>query len=255
MESKQVDNATKRELKADDKFVTVTGHGLQWAQANKRSALVTSGIVLAVILVLVGGFALFAHRSAKASEALGAAMATYQTPLAFPGQPATPGQKQFATASERAAAANTQFADIASRYGMTRDGKVAKYFTGLTFMEEGQNQSAEDALKSVSTSWNKDLAALAKLALAQLYRQTNRDAQAITLYQELAKADASTVPAGMAQIKLAELYEAQGKTDEAKKIYAQLKDKDKDEKGQPGPVATLAAQKLNPKAAQGAEAQ
>jgi len=37
------------------------------------------------------------------------------------------------------------------------------------------------------------------------------------------------------------LYEAQGKPELAKKIYAQLKDKDAK-----GPAGTLAAQKLNP---------
>ena len=53
----------------------------------------------------------------------------------------------------------------------------------------------------------------------------------------------------MAQIKLAEMYEAEGKAEEAKKIYAQLKDKDKDDKGKPGPIGSLAAEKLNPQAA------
>ena len=40
-------------------------------------------------------------------------------------------------------------------------------------------------LKQVAGGWNGDLAALAKLSLAQLYRQTGRDGQAIDLYNEL----------------------------------------------------------------------
>src|ERR1700731_4326350 len=106
-------------------------------------------------------------------------------------------------------------------------------------MEEGQTGPAETTLKQVAGGWNGDLAALAKLSLAQLYRQTNRDSQAIDLYNELTAKPATTVPAGLAQLQLAELYEAQGKPELAKKIYAQLKDKDAK-----GPAGMLAAQKL-----------
>lgn len=246
-----MDNATKRELKKQDQFVSMTEHGLKWASQNRRSAITTSAILLLVILAAVGGFTFYSHRSEQASIALGAAMQTYQAPIANSGQLPPAGVKVYNNAAERAAAANSAFQDVANHYGMTADGKMAKYFVGLTFMDEGQNKSAEETLKSVAGSMNGDVAALAKLALAQLYRQTGRDADAATLYQELTKADASTVPAGLAQIKLAEMYEAEGKAEEAKKIYAQLKDKDKDDKGKPGPIGSLAAEKLNPGAAQG----
>jgi tetratricopeptide (TPR) repeat protein len=199
----------------------------------------------------VGGFALYSHRSDQANAALGEAMHTYQTPIAMPGQQVPPGMKTFHSVKERAQAANGQFVSVADHYGMTKDGVVARYFAGLTFMQEGQNQPAEDSLKKVAGSWNSDLAALGKLALAQLYRGSGREAQAVSLYQELGKANANTVPPGMAQIQLAEMYESEGKVDEAKKIYAQLKDKDKDAKGKPGPIGTLAAEKLNPQAAAG----
>jgi tetratricopeptide (TPR) repeat protein len=254
-----VDNATKRGLKQPDKFVTLTDHGIAWAKENRQSAIVTSVLLLVVILAIVGGFALYNHRSDEANTALGDAMNTYQTPIAAPGQQVPPGMKTFTSVQDRAHAANPEFVEVANRYGMTKDGKVALYFAGLTYIEEGQNQAAEDALKSVASSWNGDIAALGKLALAQLYHQTGRDAQAVTLYQELAKGNATTVSPGIAQIQLAEMYESEGKIDDAKKIYAQLKDKDKekgkDGKDKPGPIGALAAEKLNPAAAAGPELQ
>ena len=64
-----------------------------------------------------------------------------------------------------------------------------------------------------------------------------------------AKQNADTVPAGLAKIELAELYDSEGKSAEAKKIYAELKDKDKDSQGQPGTAAELATEKLNPQPA------
>lgn len=235
-----MDQQTRQALK-HDQFVDTTTHGLEWASENRRSIIVTSSIVLAVIIAVVGVAFLYQHRAQQASIAFGEAMQAYQTPLAQPGQPVPPGVKTFPSVSDRAKAANALFTSVADKYSMTPDGKLSRYFAGLTFIEEGQNASAESTLKQVASGWNKDLAALAKLSLAQLYRQTGRDGQAIELYNELSAKPATTVPAGLAQLQLAELYESQGKPDQAKKIYAQLKDKDAK-----GPAGMLAAQKLNP---------
>jgi tetratricopeptide (TPR) repeat protein len=235
-----VDQQTKAALK-HDQFIDTTKHGLEWASENRRSVLVTSALLLVVILVLVGGFTLYNYRSGQASTAFGAAMQDYQTPLAPPGQPVPPGIKTYPSANARAKAANAEFLAVADKYGMTPDGKVARYFAGLTYIEAGQNDAAEAALKQVASGWNGNLSALAKLSLAQLYRQTNRDPQAIELYTQLTAKPTSTVPAGLAQLQLAELYESEGNPAKAKEIYAQLKDKDAK-----GPAGQLAAQKLNP---------
>jgi tetratricopeptide (TPR) repeat protein len=235
-----VDQQTKQALK-HDQFVDTTNHGLEWASDNRRSVIATGVVVLVALLVVVGGVFFYNSRAAQASVAFGAAMQAYQTPIATPGQPVPPGVKTYASVNERAKAANDLFSGVADKYSMTPDGKVARYFAGLTYLEEGQNSSAESTLKQVAGGWNGDLAALAKLSLAQLYRQTARDSQAIDLYNELTAKPTSTVPGGLAQLQLAELYETQGKPDMAKKIYAQLKDKDPK-----GPAGTIATQKLNP---------
>ena len=238
-----MDQQTRHALK-HDQFVDTTQHGLEWASENRRSLIVTGAIVLAVIVVAVVGALIYNHRADQASVAFGEAMQAYQTPLAQPGQQVPPGVKTFPSTADRAKAANALFTSAADRYGMTPAGKLSRYFAGLTAIEGGQNASAEAALKQVAGGWDGDMAALGKLALAQLYRQTGRDAQAIDLYNELIAKPTSTVSAGTAQLQLAELYEAQGKPDAAKKIYAQLKDKDAK-----GPAGMLAAQKLNPAAA------
>jgi tetratricopeptide (TPR) repeat protein len=238
-----VDHETKVALK-NDTFVTTTTHGLAWAGENRRSVIVTSALLLVAILVVVGGFVLYNSRSQAASVAFGNAMAAYQAPLALPGQPIPVGMKTYNSIPERAKAANALFLSTANQYGMTPAGRNALYFAGLTYMEAGENASAESTLKKVGSDWNSDIAALGKLALAQLYRQTGRSPQAIEIYNQLTAKPATTVPAGLAQLQLAELYEAQNQPDAAKKIYAQLKDKDAK-----GPAGVLAAQKLNPAAA------
>jgi tetratricopeptide (TPR) repeat protein len=235
-----VDQQTRQALK-HDQFVDTTRHGLEWATDNRRSVILTSAILLGAIIVAVLGAVLYNSRASQASVAFGAAMQAYQTPLAAPGQAVPPGVKTYPSVAERAKAANELFMGVADKYSMTPDGRVSRYFGGLTYMEEGQNAPAESTLKQVASGWNGDLAALAKLSLAQLYRQTGRDPQAIDLYNELAAKPTNTVPPGLAQLQLAELYEGQNKPEMAKKIYAQLKDKDAK-----GPAGMLAAQKLNP---------
>jgi len=238
-----VDQQTKAALKKD-KFVSTTTHGLEWASENRQSVIVNGGILLAVIVIAIVSAAVYNSRSEAASVAFGAAMQAYQTPLAQPGEAVPPGVTTYPSIAERAKAAGALFQAVANKYGMTPDGRNARYFAGLTYIEAGENQQAEVTLKKVAGGWDSDLGALAKFALAQLYRNTGRDPQAIDLYKKLIAKPAATVPAGLAQLQLADLYQLEGKADEAKTIYANLKDKDPK-----GAAGMAAAEKLNPTSA------
>ncbi len=238
-----MDQQTRASLKQDH-YITVTSHGFAWARENRRSVIVSVSILLAVILLAVLAGVIYSNRSEKASIAFGAAMQAYQTPLAPVGQPVPPSVKTYASVEDRAKAANALFLQVANQYGHTAIGKNALYFAGLTALEGGQNASAESTLQQVASGWNHDLSNLARLALAQLYRQTGRDPQAIDEYNTITRKPSSSVPAGTAQLQLAELYEGENKPEEARRIYAQLKDKDAK-----GPAGLIAAQKLNPAAA------
>ena len=234
-----MDQQTKAALKKD-KFVTTTTHGLEWASENRQSVIVNGGILLAVIVIAIVSAVVYNSRSDAASVAFGAAMQAYQTPLAQPGEAVPPGVTTYPSIAERAKAANALFQAVANKYGMTPDGRNARYFAGLTYIEAGENQQAEETLKKVAGGWDSDLGALAKFALAQLYHDTGRDPQAIDLYKKLSDKPTATVPAGLAQLQLADLYQSEGKADDAKKIYANLKDKDPK-----GAAGMAAAEKLN----------
>jgi predicted negative regulator of RcsB-dependent stress response len=240
-----VDQQTKATLKQDNLLLS-TEHGIDWVSANRSKVMTGSIVAVLVLIAAIVGAVVFNKRSEAASEAFGAGMQAYQTPIAQPGQPVAVGTKTYETVAQRAKAANALFRTAAEKYSMTKDGKVSLYFQGLTSMEAGDTHSAEDALKQVAGGWDANLAALAKLALAQLYRQTGRDSLAVDLYNQLTDKPAATVPANLAQLQLAELYTAENKPEMAKKIYATLKDKDA--KGAAGQIAT---QKLNPAPAGG----
>jgi predicted negative regulator of RcsB-dependent stress response len=234
-----VDTQTRHALKGD-KFAQATADSVSWLSGHRSGVLrwvIAGGVAL---LLIIGSLVFWSMRSTAADSALGAAMDTYNAPLAQPGLPA--GNGVYATAADRLKAANKQFAAVASQYGLMSQGKKAKYFQGITDAELGQNASAETELKAAADSWDRNVANLAKLALAGLYHQTGRDAQAIDLYNALAAKPSDTVSTPVAQLDLADLYVAQGRQDQARALWARVKDADKD-----GAAGSIATQKLGAK--------
>jgi len=234
-----VDTQTRHALKKD-KFAQATASSVSWVSGH-RSGVLRWAIAAVLVLALgIGALVFWDLRSTAADTALGTALDTYDAALATPGAPAENGV--YATAADRSRAANKQFVAVAQKYGWLPEGAKAHYFAGITDQELGQTASAETELKTAAGSWDRDLANLARLALAGLYRQTARDPQAIDLYNQLIAKPSETVSAGMAQLDLADLYAAAGKQDQARALWAKVKDADKD-----GQAGTIATQKLSGK--------
>jgi len=227
-----VDTQTRHALKTD-KFAVATAGSVSWVSEH-RSALIIGVVVVALV---IGGGIFWNMRSAAAETALGTALDTYGSPLATPGVPAAAGT--YASAADRAKAANQQFLDVAHQFGWLPEGAKGHYFAGVTYQELGQTASAESELKSAAGAWDSNLSSLAKLALAGLYHQTGRDPQSIELYNQIASKPTKTVPAGVAQLDLANIYVDEGKPDQARAIWAKVKDADKD-----GMAGSIASQKL-----------
>ena len=58
--------------------------------------------------------------------------------------------------------------------------------------------------------------------------RSSRDNEAIALYNEMVAKPSVTVSASVAQLDLADLYAAEGKQDQARALWAKVKDADKD---------------------------
>jgi predicted negative regulator of RcsB-dependent stress response len=234
-----VDTQTRHALK-NDKFAQATASSVSWVSGH-RSGVLRWGIAAVVVLGLgIGGLIVWNLRTTAADSALGAALDTYDAALATPGAPVENGV--YATAADRSRAANKLFLTASQQYGWLPEGAKAHYFAGITYQELGQTASAEAELKAAAGSWDRDLANLAKLALAGLYHQTARDPQAIDLYNQLVAKPSETVAASVAQLDLADLYAAAGKQDQARALWAKVKDSDKD-----GVAGSIASQKLTAK--------
>jgi tetratricopeptide (TPR) repeat protein len=231
-----VDTQTRHALKGD-KLAQTAASGVEWLSGHRSNVMrwVIAGAV--VLVVSVAALVFWNVQSSAANEALGTALDTYTASLAQPGVPLQPGE--YATAADRAKAANQQFLAAAKKYGYLQQGAKAHYFAGVTYEDMSQNSQAETELKIAAGSWNRNLSNLAKLALAGLYRQTNRDSEAIAIYNQLVSKPSDTVSTAMAQLNLADLYASSGKQQEARALWAKVKDADKD-----GAAGAIAAQKL-----------
>ncbi len=140
---------------------------------------------------------------------------------------------------ERATKAQAQFQEIVTKYPHTRSAEFARYFLGTTSEDLGDNAAAERDLKEVADSHNDDLAAMAKYALASVYRKTGQVKQAVDIYKELINKPTLSVGKQMAQMALADTYQAGNQVTEARNIYQQVQ-----KESPASEAAQLAAQKL-----------
>lgn len=234
-----MDTQTRHALK-QDKFAYAAKSSANWLSGHRSEVVRSVVIGVAVLVLVVGSLVYWDIHSAAADSALGGAVDVYTTPLATPGAPAVPGE--YSSAADRAKEANREFVAVAKNFSWMPQAAKAHYFAGITYEDLGQNGPAESELKTASGSWNRDIANLAKLALAELYQSTSRNDQAITIYNQLIAKPSTTVSAAVAQLDLADLYAAEGRQDQAKALWAKVQDEDKD-----GAAGAAAAQKLGKK--------
>ena len=220
-----MDTQTRHALKQDS-FVQATATSINWVEANRANLIKASVVVVLALGLFFAGLIFYNNRSDKANTLFGQAMDVYNTPLTQPNQPVPPGVKTYPSSAERAKAAYPLFEEVANKYGWFKAGANGRYLAGMTALEMNQTATAENDLKQAADSHDNGIAALAKLALAGLYHQTSRDAQAIDLYKQLIAKPTITVPSSMAKLQLAALYE-QSNPNEAHRLYAEIKDQDK----------------------------
>jgi tetratricopeptide (TPR) repeat protein len=229
---------TRHQLKQDS-FRTSTTETISWAVENRSTVTTAIVSVVVILALLIGGWAFINYRDQQASSELAGAIQKYDAPIRPPGTPATPDMLSYGSIQERAKAANAEFTHIADKYTFTQSSRVARYFEGTTLHDMGDNAGAEKALNEVADSRYKEIASLAKLALASIYHDTNRDAQAIAIYKQLAEHPTASVGKSTAQFLLASLYEEVHQLDEARKLYQQMS-----KENPSSPVAQLASQRM-----------
>jgi predicted negative regulator of RcsB-dependent stress response len=218
--------AEARHQLKQDRFSRATMHAAEqtvhWT-VEHQSKLILAAIVVAVIVAaLVGAWYYNERQDERASADFGRALQTFDMPVRPAGMPAQPDSPSFASAKERATEAHKHFQELVSKYPHTHVADFSHYFLGVTSAQLGDNAAAERELKNVADYHNRDLSALAKLALAGVYRDTNRTSDAVNLYKQLMEKPSRTVSKQAAEFQLAETYQSAGMTADAKKQYEQI---------------------------------
>lgn len=231
---------TRHRLK-QDRFSKVTFETAEtaahWTAEHKAKLVIAVIAVVVVAGIGFGGWYYVNTQDEKASAELSKAVRTFETPVRPAGIPAQPGFDSFASTDERATMARKQFQEVIDKYPHTHTAEMARYFVGLASAQLGDNSAAERSLREVAGSSNNSLAALAKFALASVYRAGNKDAQAVDLYKQLIDKPAIVVSKATAELELAAFYESRQKPDEAKRLYEQV------EKENPATEAASLAQR------------
>ncbi|MGH9516608.1 MAG: tetratricopeptide repeat protein [Terriglobales bacterium] len=218
--------AEARHQLKQDRFSRATMHAAEqtvhWT-VEHQGKLIIAGIVVAIVAAaIVGAWYYNERQDERASVDFGKALQTFDMPVRPAGMPAQPDAPSFASAKERSTEAHKQFQDLVSKYPHTHVADFSHYFLGVTSAQLGDNAAAERELKAVADYHNRDLSALAKLALAGIYRDTNRTSDAVSLYKQLMERPSQTVSKSAAEFQLAETYQGAGMTADAKKQYQQI---------------------------------
>jgi len=230
---------TRHELK-QDKFAATAAEAIQEVSVHRSMIIRSAALIVVLALVASGIYWYVNSRELQATDALGQALVTYSAPIVPPGTPQQGSMITFGSDHERLIASKNAFYAISDKYGWTASGQYARYFAGITERELGNYKVAEDQLRAISNIRRKALAALAKYALAAVYRDENRNSDAIGLLQTLIEKPTITVPKAASQFALADIYVSDHQPDKAKVIYDQIaKDNSK------GPIAEMAKARLD----------
>ncbi len=210
-----------------------------WSVEHRNTLVAAIVVTVVAVAAVIGGWYYLQAQDEKASFDLAQAVRTMETQLRPAGSPAQPDFPTFTSVKERAEAAQKQFQAIVDKYPHTRTADMAHYFLGVTAVSLSDNASAERNFKEVASKGNREVASLAKDALAALYANTNRPKDAVAIYQELINKPTDSVSKVTAQLQLAETYHNSNQPLDAKKLYEQIK------KDNPGVEAgQIATQKL-----------
>lgn len=228
---------TRKQIKKDE-FVTVIDRATHWLGQNWRQAAMGLGGAVLVGLVYWGVTAFLASRATSAGEALGRALETYNAPVGA----AAPADAKitFATEAERTNAAEQGFKQLASRYRLTPQARMARLYLARIAADRGDLAGARKQLESLARKRSGEpVVRMAMLDLVRLRVASGEGEQVVADLEAMAAGKDPRLPADLALRELARLWERAGKPEQAGKALRRLVDEHSD-----SPFAAEARQQL-----------
>ena len=213
---------TRKELKKDEIRESLT-HGAEAIASHQRQIWTYGGVALLAVIAVLGWRFYTQRQTDKASSVLADAMKIYQAPIRTAAEPAKPDEPSYVDEKNKFGDAAKKFQDVADRYPRTRPGQLARYYVALCQERLGNYAAAETELKSLESTRDEGLSALARFKMAQVYDEDGKGPQAVQLYQQLADKPTLFVPKPVALLALANHYSGSDPS-QAAKLYKQVKD-------------------------------
>jgi predicted negative regulator of RcsB-dependent stress response len=228
-----LDRLTRKELKTD-RFAVEVQHSVEYMSDHRRQMIRWGGIGLAVLVIALAVYLYRQHTHTVRQEALFSAL---QVQNANVGPAQNEFTLTFPTQAEKDTAAQKAFTEVAAKYSGSDEGNIAEYYLAINAIDRGKTVEAEKRFKEVADSGNKDVASLAKLALAQIYGSEGKVAEGESLIRPLIDHPSATVSKEQATFALAHLLE-KTKPQEARKLLEPLRSSDR------GPISRSAVTAL-----------
>lgn len=207
-----------------------------------RGKALLYGIVGVILLAaLVGVWLRWSHKKEdEARRAMGRAISIVSAPIT-PTALSDPSNPTFTNERDRAQRAIEEFQKVAAKYGEPYRSE-AQYFIATNQLTLDRAQAMATLLE-LTKSNNKDVATLAKFALAQAKEADGSLDEAVQIYRDLASAGGTIVTPESANLRLALVYDKQNKKTEAADLLFNIVDaarKLKDSEGNPIPESGAA---------------
>ena len=219
-----MDRLTRHQLKQDE-FRDTLEQIEAYIKQHYQEILNYTIIVVAVV-GLTGGLKYYTNRQeAQANADLGVALDTFRAYVgqASPGADAA-GTPSFTSAQDKYKKALEQFQVILDKYKMPPRPKaveIARYQAGVCQALLENHAAAIQTLQEASQDRDRELASLAKFALAGEFAKAGKTQNAVNLYRDLADHPTLSVPRASALLALANMYRS-SQPAQARQIYEQL---------------------------------
>jgi len=220
-----LDRELKKQIK-EDEILSGFQKLVVWTGSHRDEARLTVGIVVVLGAVAAGVTWYTNHRHEEAALAFAEAFEVMSAPVTA-DQPAgadKPTGLAFATAEEKYKLAAAAFEGIERRYPSLSVGQRARYFGAIARLELGESAAAETVLKDIAGRREAGALepALARLALAELYRRGGQLDKAIEGYRQFAGDTTVPLPRDYALMSLATAQEEAKKPADARASYERL---------------------------------
>lgn len=230
-----------RQLKHDrfrDKTMSMLDRLADRLEGKGRHILYGLVGLLVAFLLVYAGIRWQNRRTQEAERAMGRAIKIAMAEI-LPSPPPNSKDLSFTSEQERAQKAIEEFRKVEAKYGEPYRSE-ARYFIAVNLLVVDRTKGTGE-LTTLQSSSNREVATLAKFALAQASEEDKSFDEAAALYSELAKQSDAVVTPETANLCLAQVYDKQGKKKEAADLLFNIVEaarRAKDPEGKPAPQSS-----------------